>query len=346
MRKLQKILANAMDDKDSLFKYRQRIMYLFGIAVFVMVTPFVIDNLIEGNYLLAASIALLVLILSGNSLAYKLNMKLRGVTPAFFVSLMLVTLISTAQRGIYGVFWAFPAILFISFAMSHKAARIYSAIYFFYNAAVMFFYLPAPLAARALMGLAITILFTNIFLNIIYHLREQLLEQSTSDPLTGALNRRLLDELLEGAIDRKQRLAEPSSMLMIDIDRFKAINDEFGHDAGDEVIKGIVDLINQRSRKIDRLFRIGGEEFMLLLPVAELENAEKVAEYMRQLVEDAELIKGKKVTVSIGACELQFGDTAAEWTKRADRALYTAKQTGRNRVKLCDFKRQAEMSAG
>src|SRR5256885_9288983 len=112
----------------------------------------------------------------------------------------------------------------------------------------------------------LTIILANIVLSIIVDLHRRLLDQALVDPLTGVFNRRYMERCLSDAIERLRRNSAPTSLLLIDVDRFKSINDQFGHAKGDSVLKGIVSLIEKRSRKLDLLFRIGGEEVMLLLP--------------------------------------------------------------------------------
>jgi diguanylate cyclase (GGDEF)-like protein len=121
-------------------------------------------------------------------------------------------------------------------------------------------------------------------------------------------------------------------LLVIDVDDFKSINDQLGHAKGDSVLKGIVALVEKRARKLDLLFRIGGEEFMLLLPDTQEAAAAGVAEQLRASIAESQLLDGRRVTVSVGVGELRPGETVDSWMKHADDALYAAKKTGRNRV--------------
>jgi diguanylate cyclase len=119
-----------------------------------------------------------------------------------------------------------------------------------------------------------------------------------------------------------------------DIDLFKRINDSFGHDAGDRLLRGVADLIASNKRAEDFLARIGGEEFVLLLPVTTLEAASVVAEKLRHVIDGAAFRhhgEPVRVTISAGLTDFRAGDTPASVYERADRALYQAKQQGRNR---------------
>ncbi len=166
--------------------------------------------------------------------------------------------------------------------------------------------------------------------------RVRLLESlAITDALTGAFNRRHLDECLSTAIQRRGRHGESAALLLLDVDRFKRINDTFGHSAGDRVLKSLAAIVRARARRMDALFRTGGEEFALLLAGADLRDATSVAEELRVAVERARLVDGG-VSVSIGVSDLDAGHTAESWLHDADVALYLAKRAGRNRVAARD----------
>jgi diguanylate cyclase (GGDEF)-like protein len=156
--------------------------------------------------------------------------------------------------------------------------------------------------------------------------------ETVTDPLTGAFNRRHLDTCLVHAMERRSRLGEPASLLLFDVDRFKEINDALGHAAGDDVLKRLVRVVARRTRRVDVLFRIGGEEFAVLLAGAAGADALAVGEDIRACVERARLLGARAVTISIGISELADGQSARDWIVEADEALYAAKRRGRNRV--------------
>jgi diguanylate cyclase (GGDEF)-like protein len=166
--------------------------------------------------------------------------------------------------------------------------------------------------------------------------RVRLLEGlAVTDPLTGAFNRRHLDQCLVTAIERRARLGEGASLLLIDVDRFKQVNDTLGHPAGDHVLRSIAAIVGSRARRVDALFRAGGEEFALLLAGADLHDATKVAEELRAAIERAPLAD-EELTVSIGISDLRAAHTSEGWMQEADAALYLAKRAGRNRVATRD----------
>ncbi len=324
---------NENSEKDDLVSaYRERLMFRFVIALFGILLPVMIFNLRRGLITLAVGLAclLVILILNAAALHYR-----KGVFTAkmlLIVGLAALVGIALESRGVHGTYWAFPVVIFICFSVSHKLARIYTAIFLFYIGSASFYLLDFRLALRFVFGLSVTVLFMHIFLGIIEKLQEKLVEQSLRDPLTGTFNRRQMISSLEEALERKRRTQMPASILFIDIDEFKCINDTYGHAAGDHVLKEFVVLISRRIRRLDQLFRIGGEEFMLLLPDTSGSSALVLAEEVRALISKNNFIEGCRVTVSIGLSELEAGENIDEWMKQGDNALYAAKENGRNQV--------------
>ena len=159
---------------------------------------------------------------------------------------------------------------------------------------------------------------------------------AATDSLTGCANRRGFEAQSLVEISRTQRTGAPLSFLTLDLDHFKQINDKYGHSIGDTVLKEFVKLIQKTLRPTDVLGRIGGEEFALLLPNTSLENAISIAERLRQLVEDEELVieaTSIQLTISLGIAQYgPDGETHESLFKVADRRMYKAKDLGRNRV--------------
>lgn len=162
---------------------------------------------------------------------------------------------------------------------------------------------------------------------------------ATVDGMTGLLNRQRFLELAEMEFERSQRYGRPLSMLMIDIDLFKLVNDQHGHDIGDKVILDIAKLCRSISREIDLVARLGGEEFVILLPETSLLNAAALAERLRMAAQENRVslpAADLAVTVSIGVAQCLPAIELAEMMKHADMALYAAKRAGRNRVCMHD----------
>lgn len=164
-----------------------------------------------------------------------------------------------------------------------------------------------------------------------------LMELSQTDPLTRLCNRRSLTEMLENELNRCQRNLEPCSLIMADIDHFKQVNDQYGHQAGDEVLVTVADLLREQLRPYDLAARYGGEEFCLVLPETSIVQAEEVAERIRDRMENCHFTGAMvdlKLTISLGVATISGGSekTENELIRLADEALYLAKNNGRNRV--------------
>lgn len=165
--------------------------------------------------------------------------------------------------------------------------------------------------------------------------------ESLIDPLTQLYNRKHFDDALAQAIEAAHIKDEPLSLMMTDIDHFKAFNDNFGHLTGDQVLRLVALSVKQNVKGQDTAARYGGEEFAVVLPNTVLRSAITVGDHIRRAVMTKELMKRStgehlgRVTVSIGVATLHKGDTAASLIERTDACLYTAKRHGRNRV-MCE----------
>jgi diguanylate cyclase (GGDEF)-like protein len=161
---------------------------------------------------------------------------------------------------------------------------------------------------------------------------------ATTDYLTGTLNRRAFTERASAERYRANRNKKPVSLLMIDIDHFKKINDTYGHDVGDDALKELVRVIAANLREYDAFGRLGGEEFALLLPETDIEGAKVLAERVRLAIQDNEMVmsdgRGLTMTVSGGLSAWKPDVTFDEVLKLADMALYEAKNGGRNQIRL------------
>jgi diguanylate cyclase (GGDEF)-like protein len=157
---------------------------------------------------------------------------------------------------------------------------------------------------------------------------------SITDPLTGLLNRRYVEERLSEEINRSDRNGAPVTFMMLDVDEFKSYNDRYGHPAGDEALQMIGHILSENLRGADVAARYGGEEFSVLLPETSIDEAQSIAERIRRHVEETKFPK-RKVTVSIGIATLGGNTNAVrELISAADIALYEAKRAGRNNIKV------------
>ncbi len=170
--------------------------------------------------------------------------------------------------------------------------------------------------------------------------QEQLEIMANIDPLTGLLNRRAIQNKLDDAIAYTRRYGGDLSVLMLDIDHFKRINDEYGHIAGDDVLDKVASFLQTKIRDTDTAGRYGGDEFIIILPKANLPSALVAAERIRKTLAKAKMkdLKGNEfgITVSQGLASYRAGDARSSFIYRADDALNRAKQNGRNRVETVE----------
>ena len=165
----------------------------------------------------------------------------------------------------------------------------------------------------------------------------ELRQIATVDQLSGAMNRRAWMESSEKEVERARRYERPLSLAMLDLDRFKTVNDTYGHPAGDIVIGVLGGICISQCRQTDFFGRLGGEEFAILMPETSLEDAQNMAERCRLELAETDIDIGEKkitVTTSIGLAELRPGEDLSSLISRADAALYDAKDSGRNRTAL------------
>lgn len=175
---------------------------------------------------------------------------------------------------------------------------------------------------------------------LIYPLRNAILYQKAIkaahvDPLTGSNNRAALDKTLQREVELAHRHRLPLSLVVLDIDKFKDINDGYGHSAGDYILKTLVGCIDETVRGSDIAFRYGGEEFVLILSGTDSEGAKRIAERLRYAIEAYPFVYDRQeiaVTASFGVASIKEHDDAARLFNKADSALYQAKDAGRNRV--------------
>jgi diguanylate cyclase (GGDEF)-like protein len=200
--------------------------------------------------------------------------------------------------------------------------------------------MPAPATVQMLLAvtaaaLTISVSFVLGYI-VVMRLVYRLQHLSQHDSLTGLLNRRAIENSLDKEAQRLQRFGEIYSVMLVDIDHFKRINDNLGHAAGDEVLRAVAALLKEHAREVDRVARYGGEEFCVLLPHTDAEGALQAAERLRSAVHRTDIPWQDEricVTISTGLATAQDPDEPLHaLLKRADDALYRAKTEGRNRV--------------
>ncbi len=247
-----------------------------------------------------------------------------------FSALYVAHLMNTV--GISGTYWCYPTVLLFYFIMSERQAWISTILLVLVTLPPAWHLFEAHEAFRLSITLILVSSYAAIFLRVISKQYKQLGQQAITDKLTGLHNRLLLQDSLEQAIHQASRTNIPSTLVLMDIDHFKQINDELGHDIGDQVLIQLGGFLKDFFRGSDKVFRIGGEEFLILLHNTDEATGIHVAEKIRKGIENLSLIPDQKITVSIGVAGLNSIKDWKQWMKTCDLNLYEAKNIGRNRV--------------
>ena len=309
---------------------------ILSAAAALGVLPFAIRRFMHGEWLAGIVDAILIVgFLALGAYVFKTR-KVRLASITLSVLAVGGVLATVYLSGPQQVFWAFPALVGVFYLIRLREAITCALI-------TLFALIPPMLAAdmpfettTALITIVITSVLAVAFSMITNRQRTQLLQLATKDPLTGAGNRRALDSKLRDVINAFQRTGVPASLLMLDLDHFKTVNDLLGHAAGDRILKNITKIINLRIRVTDSLYRIGGEEFVVVLEGADVKHATHLAEQLRTLVDANELVPEHTVTISLGVAEIRDKESPYDWLHRADEAMYRAKDAGRNSTSVSD----------
>ena len=317
---------------DAIESYRRTATVVVMCAALVLVSPLALRNLFVGEYLLGAGALTIVTLIATVALAVRQG---RDATP-LLVGVMLAALtfisLSLQRQGIVGVLWSYPLIIGSYFLLDARWGQRFNVVVLLVVIPQVFLVFDPLMATRIAATLTAVSAFGVISIRVVADQQQKLKALAVTDPLTGLYNRMLLTDTLDGAIAVRQRQGTPATLLLIDIDHFKQINDTRGHDTGDAVLVDVARHLQARVRRVDRVFRIGGEEFLVLLAGTDLEPARLVAESMRAAFAGRDMLPGLAVTVSIGIAALGDGEVWSGWMKRADEALYRAKHEGRNRI--------------
>lgn len=299
----------------------------------ISVAPFAIYCLLVSKTVLGL-VAFAAFIISTYNiyLCYKGNYQVKLNLFALLPFISASAFIGLYEWGVMGSFWSYPMILVCYFVLPFHIARIANLVLLLLMLPFAWIHLEAEVFARFYVVLIGISIFAHLTLKEIYRQHYELHRLSVTDVLTGLYNRFLINSSLQSAVELHKREKMPMSILMLDLDHFKQVNDKFGHEAGDEVLKGVAKIMKNDLRKTDMLFRFGGEEFLVLLRGANLQVATGLAEKIRNKVEKSELLVNYEITVSLGVSELSSVQTWKEWVNDCDKNLYCAKRKGRNNV--------------
>lgn len=318
-------------------QFQTRLIYLFAAMATFGIFPFAIFRYAEGEYLKAGIDLLIVLAAAINAFfAWRTN---RIQESSFFAATLYSggTLAVIYLNSPLYFFWIFPAIS-ANFFLLKASPAIFVNVLLIMGIMPLALQLNDPVASA---GMIVSVTFAGAMTYVFARLAEKqqtMLERYASeDALTGLANRRMLDIEMEQCIQDFHRSNLPASVIVLDIDNFKSVNDLFGHQRGDELLVNLSRLLSSRIRKTDRLFRFGGEEFVIIARNTSLEGARRVAEELREQIAQHIDEHNHGVTASFGCAQLQLKETATDWFERADQAMYHAKKQGRNRVETISW---------
>lgn len=295
--------------------------------------PFSVNNFYQERLLLGCGSLMIVFLLIFNSFVLRRRCRYSQGISALLVLMMIVFIyLSFGIQGASAVFWCYPSVIVFYFILPERKARVFNLLALAVLMPQAWECLRPDLALRATVTLFLVSLSSAVFINLLGQQQRYLRELAIRDPLTGLFNRLLLETFLDRALLLAERNANEVSLIMVDVDRFKSINDSYGHEAGDRVLRKLGRLLVNRVRRSDVVFRLGGEEFLVLLADTDEEAAFQVANELRALVEDSTLIPDRRVTISVGVATREPGEGWQNWLKRSDLAVYQAKEEGRNRA--------------
>jgi len=307
------------------------LLILSGLSA-VLISPFIYLRYIGGDFIVAIMDAIIVFILLAFFVFIYITRKI--ATAKLFLATFLAIAIATVViiRGQSHLYWLYPAIIAFYYILPERSAGIICLVAISIISAQIF---PGDSLidfATIVMSLCFTSIFSYMIFSNYRITNEKLTLLATIDPLTLSGNRRALKQKLTDILADQKRQASKISLLLLDLDFFKKINDQHGHAVGDQVLVEVARLMKNHTRALDALFRYGGEEFIVVPLPVELAEASKVAEKLRAVVERYQFVNEIHLTVSIGVAEFRQGESAEAWIARADAALYLAKDAGRNRV--------------
>ncbi|WP_336365554.1 GGDEF domain-containing protein [Marinobacter sp. C2H3] len=312
--------------------FKKQLVYHLHFWAFVAVAPLVMVQWRAGHLLLSWLLVLFCLnaVLVIVFLRWRNTYFLKG---RLFPLLAVVSATySTAINGHAGLYWSYPAAAALFFLLPLREAIVTNTLFVTVMSAVSFVKFPVADFWRITFSLGLTCIFSGVFAWLVGRLQQELTRLATTDPLTGCLNRSQLADILNQQIQMRERYERVSSLILLDLDYFKAINDQWGHLAGDKVLKEMTRRLRKRLRESDQLFRIGGEEFMVVLPETRQRDADSLAQQLLSAVSGRPFLDNIRLTASAAVAEVNRGETWSVWLNRADQALYEAKARGRNQV--------------
>lgn len=312
------------------------ILALLGVCALVGITPFAAWRFINGQWLAGViDIVILTCVISAVGYAWRTHNTARaGFLLTHIICAGAVMVAATA--GQVGLFWMYPAVI-ASYFLTTPLVALYCTLLAslalllreanFDSSEEMFSFITTVAVVSAC---------AFVFAGRNERQRKQLEQLASLDQLTGVANRRVMDRELAAAVDVHHREQVSYGLVIADVDHFKRINDQYGHSVGDNVLLKFAQLLVINTRGSDKVFRFGGEEFLILFPNVGPAQLRRAAEQVHEAVRKSLRSPGGAVTASFGTAVLLNGESLHEWFARADKALYLAKENGRDRIEAAE----------
>ncbi len=312
--------------------YQLAIITLFGTCAALCVLPFAFYRWYTGAHAVAALDAAIALGISAVVMYAWRTGRTRGAGFVMTAINNAGVVTSALLLGDAGVFWLYSVLMANFFLVPRRIAAPLALLEVAGLAIHGGAFNDASHVASFVVSATLASMLGFILAHWTDHQRQQLEMLAAHDTLTGLGNRRAMEQDLQRAILVSERNRTACGVVIVDIDHFKLVNDRYGHPAGDAVLVAFAELLRGSVRKVDGVYRFGGEEFLLLLPGADVAGLETLTETLRTRI--AQSLQGPdgNLTASLGAAALRAGESAESWLSRADAALYRAKGLGRNRA--------------
>lgn len=320
---------------DELRNKRRRGAYRYVLLLLaVVLLPIVAHNIYIRQIFPAVSALLLLGVLMVNILLLSVNREAFLSPPVVLLLSIALVMLSLYHGQNYNLYLLFPLLVALPVLLKTRWAVFLGVLSGLLASPMMLTQYDSITVAAIGISMGLTWLVSAWLVFAMTAQSRRLRDMAITDSLTGAFNRRYLELQVAKSVQDWERYRRPVSLLLLDLDHFKHVNDRFGHAVGDAALQRLVNLIQQRIRKADTLCRFGGEEFMLLLSETTAEKARQVADELCRAVACANILPEGSMTVSVGVCDVTQAQDMEHWFKLADAALYQAKRNGRNRVEV------------
>lgn len=308
------------------------LLIAISFAGLLSVSPFAVIRFLNGEILVGLLDAVLVIGMGSVGIYVAKTRKVAGAGIILGVFSLTGVIIISYLKGPSVIYWAYPTTVGVYFITKPRVAATITIVAGLLIVFSIVNKIEGITLALIIVSLTVTNIFAYMFANRMQDQQQKLSLLVRQDPLTGAGNRLALNDKLNEVIALHNRTKQQTSLIVLDVDHFKSINDTYGHAIGDQVLVRLTELLKKSIRETDSVYRFGGEEFVIILLQTSIDSTTKIAEKIRVLIESSSLVENKAVTVSLGVAEYIDKELAVDWLKRGDDAMYNAKETGRNKT--------------